>query len=163
MAIVRFKVAPVYLRLQPSRVCGAGPRGRIAPILWKSLTGALALASLTVAVLAPSGAAAPVAHEASFSPCDIDGKQQNLGASYVTSLKVQGVGCTKGEKVITAYHQCRHQNGGPGGTCGDTLLGFKCKDGKRQSVPGVQYNATAKCHKVSNASKRVKSRYTQNT
>jgi hypothetical protein len=123
----------------------------------------LALAGLIIAVLAPTGAASPVAHEASFSPCDIDGKQQNLGASYVTSLKVQGVSCTKGEKVITAYHQCRHQSGGPAGMCGRTLLGFKCKDGKRQSVPGVQYNATAKCHKVSNASKRVKSRYTQNT
>ena len=49
------------------------------------------------------------------------------------------------------------------GTCGATLLGFKCKDGKRTGVPNVQYNATAKCHKVSNASKRVKSRYTQNT
>jgi hypothetical protein len=64
--------------------------------------------------------------------------------------------------VITAYHQCRHQNGGPAGTCGDTVVGFKCKDGKRSGVPNVQYNATAKCHKVSNASKRVKSAYTQN-
>jgi hypothetical protein len=80
----------------------------------------------------------------------------------VTSLKVQGVSCTKGEKLITAYHQCRHQNGGPDGMCTDTLLGFKCKDGKRSGVPNVQYNATAKCHKVSNASKRVKSAYTQN-
>jgi hypothetical protein len=130
--------------------------------LRKSLTGALALAGLMVALLAPSGSAAPVAHTASFSPCDITGKQQDLGASYVTSLKVQGVSCTKGEKVIKAYHQCRHQNGGPAGTCSDTLLGFKCKDGKRTGVPNVQYNATAKCHKVSSASKRVKSRYTQN-
>jgi hypothetical protein len=131
--------------------------------LRKSPTGALALAGLMIVLLAPSGNASPVAHEASFSPCDISGKQQQLGASYVTSLKVQGVSCTKGEKVIKAYHRCRHQTGGPAGTCGATLLGFKCKDGKRQAVPGVQYNATAKCHKVSNASKRVKSRYTQNT
>jgi hypothetical protein len=131
--------------------------------LRKSLTGALALAGLLIALLASSGSASPVAHEASFSPCDINGKQQQLGASYVTSLKVQGVSCAKGEKVIKAYHQCRHQSGGPEGTCGATLLGFKCKDGNRQSVPGVQYNATAKCHKVSNASKRVKSSYTQNT
>ena len=57
----------------------------------------------------------------------------------------------------------RHQGGGAAGTCGATLLGFKCKDGKRTGVPNVQYNATAKCHKVSNPSKRVKSRYTQNT
>jgi hypothetical protein len=131
--------------------------------LRKSLTGALALAGLIVAVLAPTGGAAPVAHKAVFSPCDIDGKQQQLGASYVTSLKVQGVSCTKGEKLIKAYHQCRHQAGGAAGTCSATLLGFKCKDGARNGVPNVQYNATAKCHKVSNASKRVKSRYTQNT
>lgn len=103
-----------------------------------------------------------MAHTASFSPCDISGKQQDLGASYVTSLKVQGVSCTKGEKLIKAYHRCRHQAGGPAGTCSATLLGFKCKDGGRTGVPNVQYNATAKCHKVSNASKRVKSRYTQN-
>jgi hypothetical protein len=128
-----------------------------------SLTGALALAGLTIALLASSVSASPVAHEAAFSPCDISGKQQDLGASYVTSLKVQGASCAKGEKVIKAYHQCRHQTGGPAGTCSDTLLGFKCKDGKRTGVPNVQYNATAKCHKVSNASKRVKSRYTQNT
>jgi hypothetical protein len=130
--------------------------------LRKSLTGALAIAGLTIALLAPSGSASPVAHQASFSPCDISGQQQNLGASYVTSLKVQGVSCAKGAKVIKAYHRCRHQTGGPAGTCGATLLGFKCKDGKRTGVPNVQYNATAKCHKVSNASKRVKSRYTQN-
>jgi hypothetical protein len=130
--------------------------------LRKSLTGTVALAGLLVAILAPSGSAAPIAHEAGFSPCDISGQQQNLGASYVTSLKVQGVSCAKGEKVIRAYHQCRHQNGGAAGTCGSTQLGFKCKDGKRTGVPNVQYNATAKCHKVSNASKRVKSAYTQN-
>jgi hypothetical protein len=130
--------------------------------LRKSLTGALALAGLTIALLVPSGSASPIAHQASFSPCDISGQQQSLGASYVTSLKVQGVSCAKGEKVIRAYHQCRHQSGGPAGTCGATLLGFKCKDGKRTGVPNVQYNATAKCHKASNASKRVKSRYTQN-
>jgi hypothetical protein len=131
--------------------------------LRRSITGSFAAAAVLAAVLAPGGSAAPVAHQASFSPCDISGKQRNLGASYVTSLKVQGVSCAKGEKVIKAYHRCRHQAGGPAGTCGATLLGFKCKDGKRQAVPGVQYNATAKCHKVSNASKRVKSRYTQNT
>jgi hypothetical protein len=130
--------------------------------LRKSLTGALALAGLLVALLAPSGSASPVAHTASFSACDISGKQQDLGASYVTSLKVQGVSCTKAEKLIKAYHQCRHQAGGAAGTCSATLLGFKCKDGGRTGVPNVQYNATAKCHKVSNASKRVKSRYTQN-
>jgi hypothetical protein len=114
-------------------------------------------------LLAQTSGASPRAHVAGFTSCNISGKQQQLGASYVTSLKVQGVSCAKAEKVIKAYHRCRHQGGGAAGTCGDTLLGFKCKDGKRTGVPNVQYNATAKCHKVSNPSKRVKSRYTQNT
>lgn len=114
-------------------------------------------------LLTQSSGAFPAAHASSFSACDISGRQQNLGASYVTALKVQGVSCTKGEKVIKAYHRCRHQSGGPAGNCSDTLLGFKCKDGKRIGVPNVQYNATAKCHKVSNSAKRVKSSYTQNT
>jgi hypothetical protein len=127
------------------------------------ISGAIVVTALAAGLFAQTGGASPTAHVASFSPCDISGKQQDLGASYVTSLKVQGVGCTKAEKVIKAYHQCRHQTGGPAGTCGQTLSGFKCHDGKRQSVPNVQYSATAKCHKVSNSAKRIKSSYTQNT
>ena len=127
------------------------------------LSGGIVAAALAAGLFAQAGSASPTAQAASFSPCDISGKQQDLGASYVTSLKVQGVGCTKAEKVIKAYHRCRHQTGGPAGTCSRTLFGFKCKDGKRTGVPNVQYNATTKCHKVSNPSKRVKSRYTQNT
>ena len=126
------------------------------------ISAAFVVAALAAA-FAQSGGASPVAHAASFSACDISGEQQNLGASYVTSLKVQGVSCTKAKKVIKAYHQCRHQSGGAAGTCSRTLFGFKCHDGKRTGVPNVQYNATAKCHKVTNSAKRVKSSYTQNT
>jgi hypothetical protein len=125
--------------------------------------GTLASAALLCGLLAGNGAAKPIAIAADFSPCDITGKQQNLGASYVTSLKVQGVSCTKAEKVIAAYHRCRHQNGGPAGNCPDAVLGFKCKDGNRTGVPDVQYNATAKCRKTSDSAKRIKSSYTQNT
>ena len=124
---------------------------------------AFVLACLVAGLAAQSGAASPIAHAASFSPCDISGKQQDLGASYVTSLNVQGVSCTKAEKVITAYHQCRHQSGGPAGNCSKMVLGFKCKDGKRTGVPNVQYDTTAKCRKASDSSKRIKSAYTQNT
>jgi hypothetical protein len=129
----------------------------------KPIATVLALAALMAVLLAQSGSAAPVAQTSSFSACDISGDQQDLGASYVTALKVQGVSCTKAEKVIKAYHQCRHRSGGPAGNCTDTLFGFSCKDGKRTGVPNVQYNATARCHKVSNAAKRIKSSYTQNT
>ena len=48
--------------------------------------------------------------------------------------------------------------------CGDRISrpASRAEDNGRTGVPNVQYNATAKCHKVSNASKRVKSSYTQN-
>jgi hypothetical protein len=126
------------------------------------IAGGVVTVGLFGGLIGQSGAS-PVARASAFSPCDISGKQQQLGASYVTSLKVQGVSCAKGEKVIKAYHRCRHQSGGPAGTCNSTVLGFKCKDGRRTGVPNVQYNATAKCHKVTNAAKRIKSSYTQNT
>jgi hypothetical protein len=141
-----------------------GQPGRGFTISAKSIAAVtFAAALLGAAVLAQAGEASPTAHTASFSPCDISGKQQDLGTSYVTSLKVQGVGCTKAERVIKAYHDCRHDNGGPEGTCGKTVFGFKCKDGQRTGVPNVQYNATAKCRKVTNSAKRIKSSYTQNT
>jgi hypothetical protein len=127
---------------------------------FSGLAAVAAIALISVAAVG-SGSASPGAHASAFSACNIDGKQRDMGASYVTTLKVQGVGCTKGEKVIRAYHQCRHQSA-PDGSCGHAVLGFTCKDGKRVGVPDVQYNATAKCRKLSNDAKRIKSSYTQN-
>jgi hypothetical protein len=96
---------------------------------------------------------------AALSPCNINGKQQNLGASYVTSIEVAGVGCAQAEKVILAYHHCRQANGGAGGTCTSPVSGFNCTEGARQAVPGVQFNATADCRK---GDAEIKSAYTQN-
>jgi hypothetical protein len=96
---------------------------------------------------------------ANLSSCNINGKQRNLGASYVTSIEVAGVSCGQAEKVVTAYHQCRQQNGGAGGTCDTAVMGFTCTEGPRQSVPGVQFNATADCRK---GDAEIKSSYTQN-
>lgn len=130
----------------------------------KKLLGAalVCAAALTMVAGVGTGAASPSAQSAvGFSACDIDGEQTKLGASYVTSLKVAGVSCAKGQKVIKAYHQCRKQNG-PAGRCGGSVLGFSCKDGKRSTVPDVQYSTTAKCRKNSNDDKRIKSSYTQN-
>jgi hypothetical protein len=96
---------------------------------------------------------------ASLTTCDINGKQQNLGASYVTTIEVAKIDCAQAEKVVTAYHECRRQNGGAGGTCDTPVMGFDCTEGARQSVPGVQFNATADCHK---GDAEIKSSYTQN-
>jgi hypothetical protein len=96
---------------------------------------------------------------AALTSCDINGRQQNLGASYVTSIEVAKVSCGQAEKVVVAYHHCRQQNGGAGGTCTTAVEGFDCTEGARQSVPGVQFNATADCRK---GDAEIKSTYTQN-
>ena len=96
---------------------------------------------------------------AALTPCDINGKQQDLGASYVTSIDVAKVSCAAAEKVVAAYHRCRLQSGGAGGTCETAVEGFECTEGARQSVPGVQFNATADCRK---GDAEIKSTYTQN-
>ena len=127
----------------------------------KKITGAGCLAAallLSGVIGVGSGSADPSAQSAvTLTPCNISGKQKSLGASYVTSLKVAGVTCTKGENTIKAYHACRKAKGG--GVCGSPGGGFSCKEGKRAKVPGVQYSATVKCRK---GAKRVKSSYTQN-
>src|SRR5262245_30498097 len=94
----RFTAAPVYS----------------SQILRRVIAGGVVTAWLLGGVLAQSNAS-PAAHASSFAPCDISGKQQQLGASYVTSLKVQGVSCAKAEKLIRGYHRCRHDSGGASG------------------------------------------------
>src|SRR4051794_4800555 len=78
-ARARFTPAPVY----SSR------------ILRRVIAGGVVIVGMLGGSLAQGAGAAPVAHASAFAPCDISGKQQQLGASYVTSLKVQGVGCAK--------------------------------------------------------------------
>jgi hypothetical protein len=94
-----------------------------------------------------------------LTSCDISGRQQDLGASYVTTIQVAKVSCAQAEKIVEAYHGCRRKNGGAGGTCDTAVMGFTCTEGPRQSVPGVQFNATADCRK---GDAEIKSAYTQN-
>ena len=122
----------------------------------------LALALLAVALVAAGcggGGSSSSTSTAALSPCNINGKQQDLGASYVTSIQVAAVSCDQAEKVVVAYHRCRLANGGAGGTCKTAVAGFSCTEGPRQSVPGVQYNATVDCRK---GDSEIKSSYTQN-
>ena len=91
--------------------------------------------------------------------CNINGKQRDFNASYVTSLQVSKATCPQAEEIIAMYHHCRLQSGKADGTCATTLRGFKCTEGPRQSVPGVQYNGTVDCR---NGDLEIKSTYTQN-
>jgi len=79
-------------------------------------------------------------------------------ASYVTSIKVKRLSCSKGRKVVKAYHKCRKRRGGNNGRCGG-VKGYSCGESRRQSVPGVQYSTTMKCRKGGH---KVTSSYTQN-
>jgi hypothetical protein len=123
------------------------------------MAAALTLCATAVAGCGGGGGSSNSTSAASLSTCDINGRQQNLGASYVTSIEVAKVSCDQAEKVVVAYHHCRLQNGGAGGTCKTEVAGFTCTEGARQSVPGVQFNATADCRK---GDAEIKSTYTQN-
>jgi hypothetical protein len=123
---------------------------------------ALALVLIVAAVAAGCGGSSSsdnTTSAANLSRCNIDGRQQNLGASYVTTIEVAAVSCRQAERVVVAYHACRQRIGGAGGTCKSAVVGFTCSEGARQSVPGVQYNATVECRK---GDSEIKSAYTQN-
>jgi hypothetical protein len=94
-----------------------------------------------------------------LTDCNIDGKQRDFNASYVTSLQVSKATCPQAEEVIATYHHCRLQNGGPDGTCDTPQHGFRCTEGPRQEVPGVQYNGTVDCR---SGDLEIRSTYTQN-
>ena len=96
---------------------------------------------------------------AAGTPCNINGKQRDFNASYVTSIAVSNATCPQAEEIIAMYHQCRLQTGKPDGTCDATLRGFECTEGPRQEVPNVQYNGTVECV---NGDLRITSTYTQN-
>lgn len=87
--------------------------------------------------------------------CNIDGKQQSLGATYVTTLSAKGTSCRKAEKVVKAYNDCR----GSSKKCKRKVLGFKCRTKVLASSP-LQYDAKATCKK---GGSKVKFNYTQNT
>jgi hypothetical protein len=95
---------------------------------------------------------------AALTSCNINGKQRDFNASYVTSIQVSKATCPQAEEVVAMYHHCRLQKG-PDGTCDTTVRGFKCTEGPRQSVPNVQFNGTVDCRK---GDFEIKSTYTQN-
>jgi hypothetical protein len=120
---------------------------------------AVALCAAVVAGCGGGGSSSSTTSAVALNTCDINGRQQNLGASYVTTIQVSKVSCAQAEKAIVAYHHCRIANGGAGGTCKTPVMGFTCTEGSRESVPGVQYNADVDCRK---GDSEIKSSYTQN-
>jgi hypothetical protein len=117
---------------------------------------AAAIAALAAALLLGLGSQSAVA----ATSCHLSPYQQrHLGTTYVLSVKVKGVGCTKAKKVVKAYHACRHEHGKAGKCSRKVSGGWKCSD-KRFNVIAIQYDAKMTCKK---GTARIFSTYTQNT
>lgn len=126
----------------------------------------LACALLTTALVA----AVPVPASAQSSEtgpqagaargCSIRGQQDNLGATYVTTLRVSGTTCSNGKKVVRAYHRCRRANGGADGRCRSRVFGYKCSERRLNVLRNVSYDARVRCTK---SGREIFHRYQQNT
>jgi hypothetical protein len=120
--------------------------------------------SRTVLSLAAAGLLAlPAASSSSATlhTCPLTVKeQQGFGVTYVTSLKVRGVTCATGKRVVRSFQACRKAHGGLRGYCprSTPILGFHCAE-NRGGVP-TQFTSKVTCTK---ATRRVVFTYTQNT
>jgi hypothetical protein len=119
---------------------------------------------LTVALLAVSGAwaVAPAMARAPASAagaCNISGKQENQGPTYLTSLSVSGgASCATGLSVVRAYYRCRVHAGGVKGYCRSSVLGYRCSE-KRMGI-SIQFDSSVTCTR---GRLRVYHTYTQDT
>jgi len=124
------------------------------------LTLALAATALVVAIPATATADGPSASASRNCPLSFNQQQNGFPpASYVTSIRVFNTSCRKGKSVIRGYHKCRKANGGANGRCPNRVLRFRCTEGARQAVPGVQYSAKVTCRR---GGRKIVSTYTQN-
>jgi hypothetical protein len=117
--------------------------------------------ALLVGLIATSARADAPQASASATNCQLSAKEQrHLGASYVTSLKVEGTTCAQGKGVTLAFNNCRTQGGKPQGVCSRKVGHYSCAEKRYDAVPGVQYSSRVTC---SWGAKKVLSTYTQNT
>lgn len=127
----------------------------------RKLIGIALATALLAGLIASGSSAAPIATAASATSCQLSTKdQRSLGASYVTSLKVEGTTCAKGKGVTLAFNKCRTAGGKPQGKCNRKVGHYTCTEKRYDAVPGVQYSSKVTCVW---GSKRVLSTYTQNT
>lgn len=145
--------------LGPRRICLAavGPRfgkrlfsraGRFATITLLAMSAVSAAAPATARPLASAAAT-----------CNITGKQENQGPTYLTSLSVGGgASCATGLSVVRAYYRCRVHAGGVKGYCHSSVLGFRCSETRRGI--SIQFDSRVTCKR---GQQRVYHTYTQDT
>jgi hypothetical protein len=104
-------------------------------------------------------AAAPAAPAATSCKLSLK-KSQQLGATYVTNLKVRGVTCAGAQRVVKAFHSCRREKGVKG-RCTRKVLKYSCSDRRPASeqIP-TQLNGHVTCAR---RDRRVTFDYQQNT
>ena len=119
----------------------------------------LAVAVLLVAVPASAPATSSGPQAGASRACHLTRHEQdNLGTTYVLSVRVSGVNCADAKRVVRAYHACRHRAGGRDGRCRSRVFGYSCSE-RRLSQSKVQYDARARCKKTG---REVFQQYTQN-
>jgi len=116
----------------------------------------LPLAVLALLVAAPSGSAGA---SSSYTKCGLNGKEQHLGTTYVTSLTKRNTTCSNAERIVKAFHACRHKNG-TAGRCRSKVLGYSCTERRPSNLKTPRYyRGDVTC---TNGSKGVKHQYQQN-
>jgi len=113
---------------------------------------------LLVAVVAGGAAGVGGAATPATKTCDVTAKAQQLGPSYVTSLKVRGATCAAGVQLVRAYYRCRVRAGGVRGRCHARVLRYVCHE-HREGI-SIQFDATVTCTR--GTSRRIVHTYTQN-
>jgi hypothetical protein len=102
--------------------------------------------------------AAPAAPAATTCKLSLNRSQQ-LGATYVTNLRVRGVTCAAAQRVAKTFHSCRRRHG-LNGRCTSKVLHYGCTDKRpaNEQIP-TQLNGHVTCKR---GSRRVTFDYQQN-
>jgi hypothetical protein len=121
------------------------------------LAAVAALGGLAALPPAQALAAAPRAHVA--GTCNIKGKEETLGPTYVTYVGVSGgASCGFALHLVKSYDQCRLKHGGVKGTCSG-VDGFHCSE-RRYAKITVQFDASVGCAR---GAEHVRHNFTQFT
>ncbi len=121
-------------------------------LLTAALLGLLTLA----AVGAASSSGAPLARAA--GSCNISGRQQSLGPTYVTYVGVSGTSCSRALRLVKSFYRCRLSHGGVKGHC-SSVEGFRCSENRFAAI-SVQYDSHVLCTR---GRERIRHDYTQFT
>jgi hypothetical protein len=116
-------------------------------------------AALSVLGAWTAGSASSSPGAGTSANCNISGKERHLGPTYVTSLRVKGVGCNTGERLVKQYYQCRVKSGGRRGRCHSKISGFSCQEKRIQAIK-TEFDARVTCKR---GRSRVWHTYTQFT